>query len=233
MNLFATRDEDSGHWKVKGQERIEEFKSLLGSFGFGDLMQPGDYAQMALSIVGLRLDGRYQVIGEAMGTLDEIARKAVDFKDCLLIERLYLDGTYETYRRRLMKEDGLVRYRKIGDKPSRQRREHPTSTWEHYRDDLDEEPLAHLVSLPEDMLADFEGALSLVQSLISREELLIAPWCRKSLLLQREGERPGKLPLEHPLLRAMVYATNMLIRTEQASKPVKKREYKKPYQERL
>jgi len=53
------------------------------------------------------------------------------------------------------------------------------------------------------------------------------------MLLQREGERPGKLPLDHPLLRAMVYAVSMLIRDEEASKVKKPKEYRKPYQERL
>jgi len=151
----------------------------------------------------------------------------------LLIEHFYLDATFETYRKHLMDEDGLTQYEKIGDKPSRQRRKHDVSTWKHYRDDLETEPLAYLVPLPEDLLADFEGALSKVQSLVGREELLIAPWCRKSMLLQREGERPGKLPLDHPLLRAMVYATTMLIRASEANKTKIVKDYRKPYQERL
>ena len=107
------------------------------------------------------------------------------------------------------------------------------STWEHYRSDLEEEPVAYLVPLPDDTLSDFEGALSAVQSLVNREELVIAPWCRKSMLLQREGERPGKLPLDHPLLRAMVYAVAMLIRAEQAGKAKPVTDYRKPYQERI
>jgi len=233
MNLWAAKDDDTGHWLVQGTERTATFKNLIGAIGFGDLLQPGNYALNAISIVGHRIDGKYQVIGEAMGTLDDIAREAVDFKDTLLVERFYIDATFEAYRKRLMQEDGLTQYRKIGENPKRQRREHATSTWEHYRSDLEWEPTAYLVPLSENTLSDFEGALSRVQSLISREELLIAPWCRQSLLLQREGERPGKLPLDHPLLRAMVYATNMLIRDEEASKVKEPKEYRKPYQERL
>jgi len=231
MNLRATKNDNTGNWIVQGKERAVEFKDLIGAIGFGDIMQPGDYALNAISVVGLRLDEKYQVIGEALGTLDDIARQAVDFKDSLLIEHIYLDATFEVYRKRLMAEDGLTQYEKIGDKPSRQRRKHDVSHWEHYRDDLEEEPVAYLIPLPEHILGDFEGALSKVQSLVTKEELLIAPWCRKSLLLQREGERPGKLPLDHPLLRAMVYAVNMLISRNQPL--VTRDEYHRPYQERL
>ena len=86
---------------VTGTVREERFTRIWAGIGWPD--RDAGY----LCVVGEREDGRYHVLSEFLGGLSELGRAAIEAKDRLLVENVWVDGRDAVATSYLRTLDGL------------------------------------------------------------------------------------------------------------------------------
>lgn len=201
MTRTAIHDLESDLWALTGPERPVTFSHICGAFGWGDPSEEGDYSKHGCVVVGLQEDKALVVLEEFVGSLEEVGLAAVEFKDRLDLQRFFIDPEPNDYRVRLNSVDGLTQYLPAGlDALGHKKYIRPPEHWPYFRG------RKCLVSLPpvrEAVLADYESYVTRLTALAAEDHLLIAEWCRKVKLLNREDFARGR---KHPLMKALVFA---------------------------
>jgi hypothetical protein len=87
---------------VSGATRSEEFEEIAAGIGWPDL-DPG-----CLCVVGRRSDDRYHALWENQGGLWEIGAAAVEAKDRLLVDRIFVDARDDLSTSYLRTREGLT-----------------------------------------------------------------------------------------------------------------------------
>ena len=89
---------------VTGAVREERFTRIWAGIGWPD-RDPG-----YLCVVGEREDGRYHALSESLGGLSELGRAAIEAKERLLVENIWVDGRDAVAASYLRTLEGLCGY---------------------------------------------------------------------------------------------------------------------------
>jgi hypothetical protein len=208
---------------VTGAVREERFVRIWAGIGWPD--RDVGY----LCVVGEREDGRYHVLSEYSGGLSDLGQAAIDAKDRLLVENIWVDGRDAVATSYLRTLDGLCGYQ---DTPKScptpvgcgdQREPHhsrscandalpphgmpgrhilPTRQYTHDRH------TAIVVAVPERITANFRSALEKTRGVIMAGNLLIHETrCPKLIYTLRQ---PLDEILKSPVMRALVWVITAL-----------------------
>jgi hypothetical protein len=182
-------------------ENTPLFKRFEGGIGWMDPTEQNTKAQHWFVVAAEQTNGDYVMVAEASAThLLDLAEKATNWKDRLLIRRIWADQTEEGYLRTLQDTrqcDGLCGYHTVGKtllgKP---KYAHKSDRWPYFRD---RSTIASIVYTD----GAIESGFDLVRRLAQRERISFrdtVPWS-KWILRQRTYVDV----IEHPLLAALVY----------------------------
>jgi hypothetical protein len=215
--MIATRKSKDGPWIMTEGEKEETFTQIVGGLAFGDPAAEGDYSLHGLVVVGRDEPGRYIVLNEDMQSQGMLAEVSINAKDRFMLRDIWCQPEPVALRRQMERADGLTEYRTRGKGKSGQPMyQHDGSFWTHYRD---RETKARLIPMADDFMAEMDAHIMRFTDMVARHDVLIADWCIKSKNLVRENFEQGR---NHPLLKALVFATMMLVRLhEKVPRPEK------------
>jgi hypothetical protein len=208
---------------VSGTVREERFTRIWAGIGWPD--RDAGY----LCVVGEREDGRYHALSEYSGGLSELARAAIEVKDRLLVENVWVDGRDAVATSFLRTLDGLCGYQdtpKTRPNPvgcgDQREPHHPESSSTdavpphgmraHHilrnRPYTHEEHAAIVVAVPDRITSNFRSALEKTRGVIMASQLLIHQTrCPKLIYTLRQ---PLDEILKSPVMKALVWVITAL-----------------------
>ena len=202
---------------ISGTVREEKFTRMWAGIGWPD-RDPG-----YLCVVGEREDGRYHALSESLGGLSELGRAAIEAKERLLVENIWVDGRDAVAASYLRTLEGLCGYQDTsrfsavevgaGLKPA------PTSAspanpaiLNVSRRELGYwgilEHTANVVAVPDRIAGNFRSALEKTRGVIMAGNLLIHQTrCPKLIYTLRQ---PLDEILRSPVMKALVWVITAL-----------------------
>jgi hypothetical protein len=207
--MIATHHEKDNLFDLDVQY-APRFKRFEGAIGWLDPQGHDHYATHWFVVIGEAEDGKLVVTTEAFGDLARLTTQLVDWKDRLLIKRIYIDDSEEETIKQLRKIDGLCSYQHHGtDIFDRKLWARHESTWTHFRD---RETTAALLPVPEEIKTDLMGGRDLLLGLQHAERLSARRVCPRTSWLFCQ-EPPLDQILRHPLMKALIYVVSMMVRS--------------------
>lgn len=194
---------EDGTISVAGAARKETFLKIWAGIGWPD-REPG-----YLCVIGERPDGRYHALWEKTGGLSELGDAAVQAKDRLLIECLWVDGRDTVAASYLRTTDGLCFY------------ESPASTRPTAAPLLShpsfEMVTATVMPVPDMLIGNFRSALEKTRGIIMSGRFLIHEAnCPKLVYTLRQ---PLDDLLKSPVMKALVWVVTALERGRCGASP--------------
>jgi hypothetical protein len=193
---------------VSGTVREERFVRIWAGIGWPD--RDAGY----LCVVGEREDGRYHVLSEFLGGLAELGRAAIEAKDRLLVENIWVDGKDAVAASYLRTLDGLCAPpgAKGDNLPSppfaKAHNLNPPFTKGGYGGILHDEHTAIVVAVPDRITGNFRSALEKTRGVIMAGNLLIHETrCPKLVYTLRQSLDEI---LRSPVMKALVWVITSL-----------------------
>jgi hypothetical protein len=183
---------------VSGTQKAEKFNKMWAGIGWPDL--DDGY----ICVVGERVDSRYHCIWEKLGGLWELGSSAIDAKDRLLVDRIWVDARDEISTSYFRTLDGLCFYDE-DDSHVLLEPQQASSKWEHFRD-LD--TVATVVPVPERITSNYRSALEMIRGVIAEGKLMIHEQnCPRLVYALRQ---PLEDLLRSPVMKALVWVVSAL-----------------------
>ncbi len=183
---------------VSGTQRAEKFNKIWAGIGWPD-MDDG-----YICVVGERVDSRYHCIWEKQGGLWELGTAAVDAKDRLLVDRIWVDGADRISTSYFRTLDGLCFYDEDDTQTLPDPEEAPFK-WEHFRD-LD--TVAGVIPVPDRITSNYRSALEMIRGVIAADRLVIHEQnCPRLVYALRQ---PLEDLLRSPVMKALVWVVSGL-----------------------
>jgi hypothetical protein len=195
--MYAEYQRD-GTIAVSGSTRREEFERIRAGIGWPDL-DPG-----CICVVGERTDERYHALWEKQGGLWEIGDAALEAKDRLLVDRIFVDARDDLSTSYLRTLEGLTFYDE-GDSNSTGFPPGSSSEFPFYRD---RDTIAAVVPVRERVAANYRSALERTREIIMRGRLLVHESnCPRLVYTLRQ---PVEELLGSPVMKALVWVVTAL-----------------------
>lgn len=216
--MKATRKGDLLILDVEGAPRFKEF---VAGLGFADELGTDSYELHWFCVIGQTEDNRYVAIAEAsdISLLDLAKDQVVDWKDRLLIKRIWIDQGYPHFARSLRDPwtvDGLASYASSGKGwiTGKPKYIHEPEYWPQFRGYGEEHRASILVSLE-----DVEMGLTIMKNLIG-EDRFSARTTTPRLSWVSQLKPPIELVLKHPIIKAVSHCLFNLERERLRASPV-------------
>ena len=203
-----------GDKRVKNSPLIKRFEAAIG---WPSLQEQEHYREFWLLVMAEKEDGNFAYAVEEPGDLQTIGQKAVEWKDRLLISRIYTSDEHKEALQQLRDPqltDGLCSYDLEGitedDVPLWT---HDQDYWPYFRD---RDTYCPLIVVPRQVQANVLAGYNMIRRLFNekRAEYLTDLQVFSTIITQGG---PLQDLLNHPLLRAAVWVTTMMERDSRAA----------------
>jgi hypothetical protein len=197
--------------RLPGAPRYKEF---CAGIGWLDPTGQSDYSKHAVVVVAEQEDGKYSIFSEAQGDLATIVRVAIQAKDVLLIERMFLDTSNDAAMRFLrdpVTADGLVDYETAEPKNGRPVYVRQASYWSDFRS---RDTVAALIPVHETLVTNPVIAYDTFRALAGKGQLFVGEECTKTGVVLK-GSPPLDDILRHPVFKAAAFTVAMMERTKE------------------
>jgi len=191
---------ENGVIEVSGTSRKEDFNRIWAGIGWPD--RDTGY----ICVVGERADSRRHCLWEKRGGLWELGEAALEAKDRLLVELIWVDARDDLATSYLRTLDGLCFYENPADKPSSQ----PVSTASPSDTSRSKSggATAIVAPVPEKVVTNYRSALEKTRGMILEGRLLIHEG--NCPLLGYTLRQPLDELLKSPVMKALVWVLTAL-----------------------
>jgi hypothetical protein len=211
LTLMALAPESGKNERIGNSPRYKEFCQGLGWL---DPSGDGEYGQHALVVVGLTESDVYEVFGEAQASLADLIPVAIKMKDCLLIERTFVDMRNDAAIRFLRdtdSADGLLGYEEVETKTGRMIFKRGDAAWPWFRS---RDTVTALIPVADEYLANPSTVLDMLKGLANHKRFEVRPECPEVARVISH-DPPLDLILTHPLFKAAGMVVAMMERTRE------------------
>jgi hypothetical protein len=168
-----------------------------------------DHQKHACTCMARKEDGVYYLMGECSGTWPTITDQLIAWKDTLLVDRVYTDGSMPGMERDMRLVDGLCRYDHQG-KDVLGKLQYvsrlPYETWETFRD---RQTVASVIPVPLHMRGDGESAIGCLERLGKEKRLQVKNTLSATMQLLSQTFDSQEIR-EDPLIWAISWPIYML-----------------------
>jgi len=224
--MRAEYKKDLGLYTIGDAPDLPKFTRFVASVGWLDPAGKQGFDRHWFVVLGDQEDKIITAMATGSGSLREIAEALTDWKDRLLIQVIYVDGTDLQSVRFLKGQpqgsgwDGLATYWDNGkDTFDRPQYINKPSKWPHFRN---RDTKAYIQRVPDDIRVNVRAGIDILINLTKEDRFLILPEASTLNVLRAD---PPDQQVAHPLIQATVWALMMLERTRPGeAKPMKQSE---------
>jgi hypothetical protein len=218
--VMAYRDDDSGLLELReGKERVKNsplIKRFEAAIGFPSLLEQEHYREHWFFVMAEKEDGTFAYVVEEPGDLQTIGDKATEWKDRLLISRIWTSDEHKEALQQLRDPqltDGLCMYGSDGETPmGMEMWWNDKDIWPYFRD---RQTYAPLIVVPKQIQVNMLAGYNMIRRLFKDKRAgYLGDLQVFSKLITQGG--PLQDLLTHPLLKAAVWVTTMMERDQRA-----------------
>jgi hypothetical protein len=216
----AYRDADTGLLELKkGDKRVKNsplIKRFEAAIAWPSLMEQEHYREHWFFVMAEKEDGTFAYAVEEPGDLQTIGQKAIEWKDRLLISRIYTSDEHSESLKQLRNPeltDGLCMYGSDGTtEMGLEMWWHEKDYWPYFRD---RDTYCPIIVVPRSVQANVLAGYNMIRRLFNEKR---AGYLIDLQIFSQIITRGGPLQdvLNHPLLRAAAWVTTMMERDSRA-----------------
>ena len=212
-DIIQTTFSHYGLWTISGRTWRKVFEDMCLVLAWGDPSHP-ETKDHSVAIAGRQEDGIIDVCDGFNGELDDVLRRAVDFKDLYRITRGYCEPAPPGHVHDARYTDGLTRYFLAPNQLNtlRERYLHDPEHWPHF---VSRDHLLSLSHLPENKVRDIESLITRAERLAKDRHVKVArrKW---PALFEALNRNRGKMA-DKSIVRSAAYAVDRLYRKPQTA----------------
>jgi hypothetical protein len=198
----AERTSDGSLLKITGSDTAPHYKVFGAAFGWRDPSGEEEAGKHAFLVGGKREDGAIDILFEHVGSLPELSTIACDYKDMLIIDRMWLDGSNINNRVMLQNYDGLTGYQTHGrDDYGNKLFDHDEKYWPNFRS---RGTNTTLIPVPGIIRSDVISGMDRIAELVKKKLLVVKSKCIIVQTLLNNKERLTEIQ-NHPMLWALIF----------------------------
>ena len=218
--IKAHRDDLTGLLELRdGKERVKNsplIKRVEAAIGWPSLLEQEHYREHWFFVMAEKEDGTFAYMVEEPGDLQTIGQKAIEWKDRLLISRIYTSDEHKEALQQLRDPqltDGLCMYGSDGQSEMGiETWWNESTTWPYFRN---RETYAPIIVVPKDIQVNLLVGYNMIRRLFNEKR---AEYLGDLQVFSKLITQGGALQdlLTHPLLKAAVWVTAMMERSQRA-----------------